>query len=253
MTQATRINDQNTILEIKNLNKKIDGQTVINNVHFSIQKGDIYGFIGPNGAGKTTTLRMITRLIFPSSGDIVIDGHSIKNDSVLALSRVGSIIENPAFYLHLTAKQNLILSAQLAAVKVPKPRINEVLSIVDLKNAKDNKVKTFSLGMKQRLGIANALLCYPSLIILDEPTNGVDPMGLREMKILIKRLAEKEKITFLISSHMLREMEDLCHKAAFIQAGKIVEEGEISELLKTYQVTNLEDLFFSCIKGSTTQ
>lgn len=135
---------------------------------------------------------------------------------------------------------------------MPKTRINEVLSIVDLKEAKDNKVKTFSLGMKQRLGIANALLCYPSLIILDEPTNGVDPMGLREMKALIKRLAEKEKITFLISSHMLREMEDLCHKAAFIQSGKIVEEGDIAELLNVYQVTNLEDLFFACIKENLT-
>ncbi|GAB2575596.1 ABC transporter ATP-binding protein [Gracilibacillus alcaliphilus] len=176
MTQA---NNEKPILEIKNLNKKIDGQTVIDNIHFSIQKGDIYGFVGSNGAGKTTTLRMITRLIFANSGDIFIDGHSIKNDSILALSRVGSIIENPAFYLHLTAKQNLILSAKLAAVKVPKPRINEVLSIVDLKEAKDSKVKTFSLGMKQRLGIANALLCYPSLIILDEPTNGVDPCRLR--------------------------------------------------------------------------
>ncbi|MFD1413581.1 ABC transporter ATP-binding protein [Oceanobacillus jeddahense] len=247
-----QVNNETSILEIKNLNKKINGQTVIDHIHFSIEKGDIFGFLGPNGAGKTTTLRMITRLIFPNSGDILIDGHSIKTDSVLALSRVGSIIENPAFYLHLTAKQNLNLSAKLAAIKVPKARINEVLSIVDLKEAMNNKVKTFSLGMKQRLGIANALLCYPSLIILDEPTNGVDPMGLREMKILIKRLAEKEKITFLISSHMLREMEDLCHKAAFIQSGKIVEEGDISELLEVYQVTNLEDLFFACIKENLT-
>ncbi|WP_040985246.1 ABC transporter ATP-binding protein [Oceanobacillus jeddahense] len=247
-----QVNKETSILEIKNLNKKINGQTVIDHIHFSIEKGDIFGFLGPNGAGKTTTLRMITRLIFPNSGDILIDGHSIKTDSVLALSRVGSIIENPAFYLHLTAKQNLNLSAKLAAIKVPKARINEVLSIVDLKEAMNNKVKTFSLGMKQRLGIANALLCYPSLIILDEPTNGVDPMGLREMKTLIKRLAEKEKITFLISSHMLREMEDLCHKAAFIQSGKIVEEGDISELLEVYQVTNLEDLFFACIKENLT-
>lgn len=245
-------NKEKPILEIKNLNKQIDGETVIHGINFSIQKGDIYGFLGPNGAGKTTTLRMITRLIFPNSGDVLIDGYSIQNDSILALSRVGSIIENPAFYLHLSARQNLTLSAKLAAIKVTNVRINEVLSIVDLKDAKDKKVKTFSLGMKQRLGIANALLCYPSLIILDEPTNGVDPMGLREMKALIKHLAENEKITFLISSHMLREMEDLCHKAAFIQGGKIVEEGDISELLETYQVTNLEDLFFACIKESLT-
>lgn len=243
-----QVNNEKPILEITNLNKKIDGQTVIDRINFSIQKGEIYGFLGPNGAGKTTTLRMITRLIFPTSGDMFIDGHSIQMDPVLALSKVGSIIENPAFYLHLSARQNLILSGKLAASKVTNARINEVLSIVDLKESKDKKVKTFSLGMKQRLGIANALLCSPSLIILDEPTNGVDPLGLREMKTLIKRLAEKEKITFLISSHMLREMQDLCNKAAFIQDGKIVEKGEISELLQTYRVTDLEDLFFACIE-----
>lgn len=248
----TQVNNEPSILEIKNLSKEIDGQTVIDHINFSIQKGDIYGFLGPNGAGKTTTLRMITRLIFPSSGDVSIDGHSIQTDSILALSKVGSIIENPAFYLHLTARQNLTLSAKLAATKVTKVRINQVLSIVDLKESKDKKVKTFSLGMKQRLGIANALLCSPSLIILDEPTNGVDPLGLREMKALIKDLAEKEKITFLISSHMLREMQDLCNKVAFIQDGKIVEEGDISELLETYQVTHLEDLFFACIKERLT-
>ena len=251
--QMVQVNNVKPILEIKNLNKQIDGQTVIDNINFSIQKGDIYGFLGPNGAGKTTTLRMITRLIFPNSGDIFIDGHSIQTDSILALSKVGSIIENPTFYLHLSARQNLTLSAKLAATKVSKARINEVLSIVDLKNVMDKKVKTFSLGMKQRLGIANALLCSPRLILLDEPTNGVDPLGLRDMKTLIKRLAEKENITFLISSHMLREMRDLCNKAAFIQDGKIVEKGDISELLQTYQVTNLEDLFFACIKERMTE
>ncbi|ELP1222604.1 ATP-binding cassette domain-containing protein [Listeria monocytogenes] len=240
--------EKNVILRIENLDKKIADQKIIDNLGFQIEKGDIYGFLGPNGAGKTTTLRMIMRLVYPTSGEIFIDGVSIKNDSLKALSKVGSIIENPAFYLNLTAFQNLKLSASLALEKIQNSRINDVLSVVGLIHVKDKKVKTFSLGMKQRLGLANALLGDPSLIILDEPTNGVDPQGLRELKTIIKNLSKKEKITFLISSHMLREMEDLCNKSAFIQRGKIVEQGAIPDLFNKYHVTNLEDLFFTCIE-----
>lgn len=237
------------ILKIEKLNKIIDGQVIIDNISLQIAQGDIYGFLGPNGAGKTTTLRMIMRLVFPTSGEIFIDGKNIQKEPLLALSRVGSIIENPAFYLHMTAFQNLKLSATLSLENIKNGRISEVLAIVGLSNVKDKQVKTFSLGMKQRLGLANALLCHPKLVILDEPTNGVDPQGLRELKQIIKNLAKKERITFLISSHMLREMEDLCNKTAFIQRGRIVEEGDIQELFSKYHVTNLEDLFFTCIEG----
>ena len=225
--------DTNTILEIRNLNKTIGGQKIVQDLNLKVNQGDIYGFLGPNGAGKTTTLRLIMSLIFPTSGDVMINGHSIDKQPLLALSRVGSIIENPAFYLHLTAYQNLKLSAQLAISKVSDHRIKEVLSTVGLTNATNKQVRNFSLGMKQRLGLANALLCSPSLIILDEPTNGVDPQGLRELKSLIKQLAKKENLTFFISSHMLREIEDLCNKTAFIQHGKIVEQGIVEKLMKS--------------------
>ncbi|EMS74326.1 ABC transporter [Enterococcus durans IPLA 655] len=237
-----------SILKIEHLNKKIEGQKIIDDLSFQIEKGDIYGFLGPNGAGKTTTLRMIMRLVFPTSGKIFINGKSIEKEPLVALSKVGSIIENLAFYLNMTAFQNLKLSASLSLETIKNSRISEVLAIVGLSHVKDKQVKKFSLGMKQRLGLANALLCNPSLIILDEPTNGVDPQGLRELKTIIKDLAKKEGITFLISSHMLREMEDLCNKTAFIQRGKIVEFGETQALFNKYHVTNLEDLFFTCIE-----
>lgn len=241
---------QTPVLELKGLTKKIRHKTLVNGLSFSLNQGDIYGFLGPNGSGKTTTLRMITHLIFPTSGDIFIHGHSVTRDYRRALSVVGSIIENPSFYLNLTAIQNLKLSASLADTPVGSSRINEVLEIVGLADAKQDKVKTYSLGMKQRLGLANALLCHPAIIILDEPTNGVDPAGLREMKALIKRLAQQEHITFLISSHMLREMQDLCNKVTIIQKGKLVETGRVHELLASYQVDNLEDLFFACVEGA---
>ncbi len=236
------------VLELKGITKQINQKNLVNNLSFSLQQGDIYGFLGPNGSGKTTTLRMITRLIFPTSGEIFINGHSVERDYRKALSVVGSIIENPAFYLDLTAKQNLKLSAELSNTKIGKTRIDEILEILNLSDAKNDKVKTFSLGMKQRLGLVNALLCHPAIIILDEPTNGVDPAGLREMNELIKRLAQQDSITFLISSHMLREMQNLCNRVTIIQKGSLVETGAVDKLLKDYEVDNLEDLFFACVK-----
>lgn len=239
--------NQVPVLELKGITKRVNKKNLVDNLGFNLNKGDIYGFLGPNGSGKTTTLRMITQLVFPTSGEILINGYSVEKDHRKALSTVGSIIENPAFYLDLTAKENLILSNTLADKPVKKSRIDEVLEIVRLSDAKNDKVKTFSLGMKQRLGLANALLCKPNLIILDEPTNGVDPVGLREMKVLIKDLAKRENITFLISSHMLREMQDLCNRVTIIQRGRLVESGAVDKLLEKYQVNDLEDLFFACV------
>ncbi|MHC5229127.1 ABC transporter ATP-binding protein [Enterococcus sp. LJL99] len=240
---------QRKILEINELTKKIGKEYLVNQLSFSLNKGDIFGFLGPNGSGKTTTLRMITGLVFPTSGGVFIDGKSSIKNLHEALTSIGSIIENPAFYLNLTAKQNLKLSATLSEQVITAKRIEEVLAIVKLTEAKDEKVKNYSLGMKQRLGLANALLAYPKIIILDEPTNGVDPIGLYEMKELIKDLAKKEQITFLISSHMLREMADLCNKVAIIDRGKLLATGNVPHLLKKHQVKDLEALFFACVKG----
>lgn len=239
---------ENHILELSNLTKKLGDQILVDNLSFSLRKGEIYGFLGPNGSGKTTTLRMISGLVFPTSGEIKVHGYSVDKEQQQANSYIGSIIENPAFYLNLTAEQNLKLSGALSDLKICSERINEVLDIVKLKEVKKQKVKTFSLGMKQRLGLANALLCQPALILLDEPTNGVDPVGLREMKRLIKHLAKEEQITFLISSHMLREIEDLCDRAAIIQNGRLIENGKVSALLKKYKADNLEDVFFCAVE-----
>jgi len=236
------------VLELKDVTKQIKNKVIVNHLNLSLQQGDIYGFLGPNGAGKTTTLRMIARLVFPTSGEIFIHGCSVSREYRKVMSYIGSIIENPVFYLNMTARQNLKLSAKLSDKQIDPSRIDEVLDIVHLEDVKDDKVKTFSLGMKQRLGFANALLCHPSIIILDEPTNGVDPMGLVEIKELIKQLSEQENITFLISSHMLREMQDLCNRVAIIQNGSLIETGAADDLLKKYAVDNLEELFFACVK-----
>lgn len=236
------------VLEIKDLTKKIGAKTIVNELNFSLCTGDIYGFLGPNGSGKTTVLRMITRLVFPTTGDIFIHGNSVSKDYRRALSHIGSIIEMPSFYMHMTAVQNLRLSTKLSSKKIECGRIDEVLNLVKLTEFKNDKVKTFSLGMKQRLGFANALLCRPAIIILDEPTNGVDPIGLYEMKELVRNLSEKENITFLISSHMLREMDDLCNKVGIIQRGILMETGDVKTLLSKYSVNSLEDLFFALCK-----
>ncbi|MRN54754.1 ABC transporter ATP-binding protein [Paenibacillus monticola] len=238
----------NIVLETKDLTKVIHGKPIVSNVNIQVSTGDIFGFLGPNGAGKTTTIRMITHLVFPTSGEIWISGLSLREHFKEAISKVGCIVENPTFYPNLSAYQNLKLSAALLG-NIQNERIEEVLTIVGLASQLKQKVGTFSLGMKQRLGIANAILGYPKLVILDEPTNGVDPIGLREMKALIKELANKEKITFFISSHMLREMEDLCNKVAIIQKGEILAQGQVSSLLAAYSVVNLEDLFLQIIQG----
>ena len=238
--------NKETVLEVSELTKKVDRMILVDHLNFSLEKGDICGFLGENGAGKTTTLRMMTHLIFPTSGDVLIHGHSIRTDTRAALSQVGSIIENPTFYLSMTALQNLRLSARLSDQHVPESRMMEVLQMVNLENAKNQKVKTFSLGMKQRLGFANALLCNPSLIILDEPTNGLDPIGLTELKDMVQELSG-QGITFLISSHMLREIQDICNRVEIIHKGQQIESGYVTDLLNQYKVSNMEDVYFACM------
>lgn len=238
--------NKETVLEVNGLTKKVDRTILVDHLNFSLEKGDICGFLGENGAGKTTTLRMMTHLIFPTSGDVLIHGHSIRTDTRAALSQVGSIIENPTFYLSMTALQNLRLSARLSDQHVSESRMMEVLQMVKLENAKNQKVKTFSLGMKQRLGFANALLCNPSLIILDEPTNGLDPIGLTELKDMVQELSD-QGITFLISSHMLREIQDICNRVEIIHKGQQIESGYVTDLLNQYKVSNIEDVYFACM------
>ena len=218
------------VLETNQLCKSFKGKTVVNEVSFGIEKGDVFGFLGPNGAGKTTTIRMIVGLIKADSGSVKINGSDINKNFINAISNVGAVIETPKFYSYLSAYRNLALIKNLHP-KVPVKRIEEVLEMVGLLKRASDKVETYSLGMKQRLGIARALLHYPNLVILDEPTNGLDPQGMKEVREMISQLAIEQDITFLISSHLLNEVEQICNKVAILRQGQVIAKGTVKELL----------------------
>ncbi|MED4403040.1 ATP-binding cassette domain-containing protein [Metabacillus fastidiosus] len=216
------------MIETTNLTKKFKGKTVVDNINLSIKKGEIYGFLGPNGAGKTTTIRMLLGLMKPTNGKIELFGQDVKNNHIEALRKIGSLVESPSYYGHLTARENL--EALRKILQVPKNRIDEVLSIVRLTNDANRPVKGFSLGMKQRLGIAAAILGNPELLILDEPTNGLDPSGIHEIRDLIKNMPKQYGITVLISSHLLSEIDQIATEVGIITKGKIIYQDSIEKL-----------------------
>lgn len=218
------------VLEVKNLNKSYGRKKVLNNVSFKIEAGEILGFIGPNGAGKTTTIKLILGLQLIDSGEVIINGYDIKKDFVKAIEKVGAIVENPDAYMYLTGRKNLELIASLYK-DVSKDKVKEIIKLVGLEKRIDDKVSKYSLGMCQRLGIASALLASPNLLILDEPTNGLDPEGIKELRDLVKRLA-KEGVAVLISSHNLAELENFCTNVCIIKNGTIISESKITELKK---------------------
>lgn len=222
----------NNILEVNNLSKSFQGNRILKDVSLTVREGDIYGLLGKNGAGKSTTMKAILKLIKLDSGTIkLFDQYNIAETNAY-LSDIGSLIEAPSFYPNLTAIENLKILQCLA--DVPQDNIEKVLTIVDLQNVPKKKlVKNYSLGMKQRLGIALALLKFPKLIILDEPTNGLDPKGVREIRELIALLPEKYGTTVLISSHILSEIEKIANRVAIINNGQIKYEGSLAELEKT--------------------
>ena len=220
---------QETILKCEDLHKTMGKKEILKGVSISMQAGDILGFIGPNGAGKTTTIKLILGLQSITSGSVKINGYDIQKDFTKAIEKVGTIVENPDLYMYLTGYDNLKLIANLYD-NVDKKRIDEVVELVGLKNRIHDKVSKYSLGMRQRLGIAQAILHKPNLLILDEPTNGLDPEGMKEVRDLLKLLAEKEKMGILISSHNLAELENLCNKISIIKNGQIVETNEIEEV-----------------------
>ncbi|MEK4064707.1 MULTISPECIES: ABC transporter ATP-binding protein [unclassified Paenibacillus] len=221
-TQRLATQGKDTIvLQMNQVSKVIKGKAIVDQLSFDIRKGEIVGLLGPNGAGKTTTIRMMTGLIKMSEGDVLVQGHSIRNDFNRAIAHIGAIIENPEFYPHMTGLDNLKQYVRMSD-DVPESRIEEVVQLVGLQEAMSKKVKAYSLGMRQRLGIAQALLHSPKLLILDEPTNGLDPAGIREMRDYMRTIAEVEGISILISSHMLAEIEQICHRAVVIQNGKLV-------------------------------
>ena len=211
-------------LQTENLTKRFGTRTAVDRLTIRVEKGDIYGFLGPNGAGKSTTLRMLLGLVRPSSGSIKFPVHASSWEYLKARSRVGAIIETPAFYENFSARRNLQLLASLSG-GVSKKRVEEVLEIVGLRDRAQDPVKVYSYGMRQRLGIAQALLPTPQLIILDEPTNGLDPQGIHETRELIRRLRDEMKLTVLLSSHLLTEIEQLCNRVGIVHEGRLLYEG----------------------------
>lgn len=217
-----------SILKVTNLNKKFGKKEVLKSVSFEVNEGDILAFIGPNGAGKTTTIKCILGLQRLTKGNITINGYDIKKDFVKAINKVGCIVESPDVYMYLTGYENLKLQASLYP-NVKEESLVNIIRLVGLENRIDDKVSKYSLGMRERLGIAISLVNNPNLLILDEPTNGLDPEGIKELRELLLKLS-KSGIGILISSHNLSELESFCNKVCIISKGKIIEESSINKI-----------------------
>lgn len=211
----------------------VTGKKVLDNINMQVPKGSVYGFLGPNGAGKTTTLRLLLGLIKKQAGEIEIFGQSLQQHRLNILKNTGSMIESPSIYGHLTARENLLLLQKI--YRCPVSRINEVLQVVGLHDTGSKKASQFSLGMKQRLGIAVALLNQPALLVLDEPTNGLDPNGIIEMRDLLRRLNEEQQISIIISSHLLAEIEKMVTHVGIISKGCMVFQGTLNDLVSKQQ------------------
>ena len=220
----------NTVLKIDNLKKVIGKRTIVSDISMELEAGEIFGFLGPNGAGKSTTIKMVVGLSKITEGDVFVNGCSVKDDFKGAMLNIGCIVENPDMYKYMSGIDNLRVFGKMYK-GVDEARINEVVKIVDLERAIKDKVKTYSLGMKQRLGIAQALLHSPKLLILDEPTNGLDPAGIKDMRNLLKKLAKETGLTVLISSHILGEMQQICDRVCIINKGKIITVKTVEEII----------------------
>ncbi|MEH7483305.1 ABC transporter ATP-binding protein [Neobacillus drentensis] len=218
------------IVELKNVKKVIKGRTIIDNISFQVNKGEVFGFLGPNGAGKTTTIRMIVGLMGMTSGDISVGGSSIKSDFEDAVRHIGAIVENPEMYKFLTGYQNLVHYARMSK-GISKEKIAETVELVGLTDRINDKVKTYSLGMRQRLGLAQCLLHDPQVLILDEPTNGLDPAGIREIRDYVRLLAREKNLAVIVSSHLLSEMEMMCDRIGIIQNGRLIDVQLVHELV----------------------
>jgi len=235
------------IISVQNLRKSYKKETAVENVCFELMPGNIMGLLGTNGAGKTTTLKMITNLCSKDKGEIVIDNVSLDSNPALALSKVGAALDTPSFYQELTARENIECFAQLYK-NIPNGQVMELLDYVGLKNQADKKVKKFSLGMKQRLALARAMLGQPKLIILDEPANGLDPRGQIDLYRLICDMAKERKTTFIVSSHQLYDMEKFCTDILILDKGKSILQGKTKEILS--HQTSLQELFLKLTGGT---
>lgn len=219
----------NMVVRIENVSKIIGKKEIVKDLNMEIKEGEIFGFLGPNGAGKTTTIKMLLGLASITSGEIVINNHSIKKNFRKAIGSVGGIVENPELYKYMSGYDNLLHFARMHG-NISRERIDEIVEFIGLENRINDKVKKYSLGMRQRLGIAQALLHKPKLLVLDEPTNGLDPGGIKELRDKLRELALKENLAVLVSSHLLSEMELMCDRVAIIKNGRILDVRNISEL-----------------------
>lgn len=241
----------NTIIKAENLTKRYKDFTAVNNVSLNIQEGSIYGFLGPNGAGKSTTMKMLLGLTKPTSGTFTINRKRFPEERVPILKEIGSLIEAPAFYGNLTGRENLDIVRRI--LELPERAVDEALEIVGLSEFGNRLAKKYSLGMKQRLGLASALIGRPTILILDEPTNGLDPAGIHEIRNLVKSLPQMYNCTVLISSHLLSEIELIADDIGILNHGVMLYEGSLYELRKSaiskgYEADNLEDMFLSMIE-----
>ena len=215
------------VLELKNVSKSFGKRKIIDNLNLEVEEGEIYGFLGPNGSGKTTTIKMILRLINSDSGEIKVNGYDTKKQFEKAMECIGAIVENPDLYKYMSGIDNLRLHARIR--NIDEKRIKEVLELVELKGREKDKVGKYSLGMKQRLGLALTLLHKPKVLILDEPTNGLDPAGIKKLRDILKEISHKEGVAVFVSSHILSEMQLMCDRVAVLDNGKIVKVEKISE------------------------
>ncbi|MED1468359.1 ABC transporter ATP-binding protein [Bacillus salipaludis] len=225
-----------SIVELKDVTKIIKGRKIIDQISFQVNKGEVFGFLGPNGAGKTTTIRMIVGLMGITSGDITIGGASIKSNFEDAVRHIGAIVENPEMYKFLSGYKNLVHYARMSK-GITKEKIDEVVKLVGLTDRIHDKVKTYSLGMRQRLGLAQCLLHDPEVLILDEPTNGLDPAGIREIRDYLRLLAREKNMAVIVSSHLLSEMEMMCDRIGIIQNGRLIDVQLVQEFVQGNEVT----------------
>lgn len=239
-----------SIIKVENLKKKIGGKIILDSLSFTVEKGTITGIVGPNGAGKSTFLKTMLGLYNINSGNIYIENYSVRKDLEKCLEQIGCIIENPDIYNNLSGRNNLQLYASLNNMK-DEDYINRLIELVKLNNRIDDKVKTYSLGMKQRLGIACALVGKPSILVLDEPTNGLDPFGIKELRELLKLINKKTGITIILCSHILEEMEKVCDDVILIDNGKFIDKVKIANL--KLENKTLEDVFIEKLHGSKGQ
>lgn len=225
-----------TVLKIENLSKSFGNRKILHDISFETYKGEVFGFLGPNGAGKTTTIKIAVGLLSLDEGKITINGSNLSKNFEQAMQDIGAIVENPEMYKKLTGMQNLRQYARLRSTKknpITQDRIDEVVNIVKLANRINDKVKKYSLGMKQRLGVAQALLHRPAILILDEPTNGLDPAGIKELRDILKDAAHKENLSIIVSSHLMSEMELMCDRVGIIVKGKLVDVQPIESLVRS--------------------